>query len=151
MPPPRSCWPAQPLMRLREVGYPPHQDGLAFWNDWRDSCSYFALIPSVTERSALFVRNCRSHRRCQLLMPFFNQNWARACRDRWARTGTVAGSVRWLWTLDSSAKIRKKVGRRGLRPLPLRCLSQFLPERKDRLLRGRMFCVPFTDGVAWYL
>ena len=24
-------------------------------------------------------------------------------------------------------------------------------ERKDQLLRGRMFCVPFTDGVAWYL
>ena len=24
-------------------------------------------------------------------------------------------------------------------------------ERKDRLLRERMCCVPFTDGVAWYL
>ena len=31
--------------------------------------------------------------------------------------------------------------------MPLRCLIQFFPdERKDQLLRGRMFCVPFTDG-----
>ena len=70
MPPPLPCWPAQSLMRLREVGYPPHQAGHAFWKDWRDSCLYSALIPSVTKRSALFVRNCRSHRRRQLMMPF---------------------------------------------------------------------------------
>ena len=44
-----------------------------------------------------------------------------------------------LWTWHSSAKTRKKGGRRGLRPWPLQCLSQFLSERKDRLLRGRMF------------
>ena len=42
----------------------------------------------------------------------------------------------------------RKKGRRGLRLWPLRCLSQFLPKRKDRLLRGRMFCVPFNEGVA---
>ena len=47
-----------------------HQAGLAFWKDWRDSCLYSALIPSVPERSALFVRNCRSHRWRQLMMPF---------------------------------------------------------------------------------
>ena len=41
----------------------------------------------------------------------------------------------------SSAKAKKKGGRRGLRPWPLRCLSQFLFERKDRLLRGRMCCI----------
>ena len=40
----------------------------------------------------------------------------------------------WMW--HSSAKARKKKGRRGLRPWPLRCLSQFLAEIKDRLLRG---------------
>ena len=47
-----------------------HQAGLALWKDWRDSCLYSALIPPVTERSAFFVRNCRSHRRRQLMMPF---------------------------------------------------------------------------------
>ena len=43
-------------------------------------------------------------------------------------------------------------GSTGAHPLPLRCQSQFFPdERKDQLFKGRMFCVPFTDGVAWYL
>ena len=47
---------------------------------------------------------------------------------------------------------QKQKGSTGARPLPLRCLSQFfLDERKDQLLIGRMFCLPFTDGVAWYL
>ena len=45
----------------------------------------------------------------------------------------------WLWGWFSFAKTRKKGGRRGLRPWPLRCLSKFLSERKERLLRGRMF------------
>ena len=52
-----------------------------------------------------------------------------------------------LWTWHSFAKIRKK-GRRWLCPWPLRCLSQFLSERKERLLR---LGVPFTDGVDMYL
>ena len=70
MPPPHPCWPAQSLMGLREVGYLPHQAGLAFWKDWRNFCLYSALIPSVIERSALFIRNCCSHRRRQLMMSF---------------------------------------------------------------------------------
>ena len=38
--------------------------------------------------------------------------------------------------LQASAKrTKEKKGRRGLRPWPLRCLSQFLSERKERLLR----------------
>ena len=32
-----------------------------------------------------------------------------------------------------------KGDRRGLRPWPLRCLSQCISERKERLLRGQMF------------
>ena len=46
-----------------------------------------------------------------------------------------------MW--HSSAKTRKKKGRRGLRLWPLQCLSLFLAERKDRLLRGRMFLCTF--------
>ena len=42
-----------------------------------------------------------------------------------------------MW--DSSAKTRNKKSRRGLRLWPLRYLSRFLHERKDRLLRGRLF------------
>ena len=45
---------------------------------------------------------------------FFNRNWAGACWNRWVGTGTVAGLVRWLWTLDSSTKTRNKEDRRGV-------------------------------------
>ena len=59
--------------------------------------------------------------------------------------GRSAGSGRWT----PLQKQEKKKGSTGARPLTLRCLSQFLPdERKDQLLRGRIFRVPFTDGVA---
>ena len=37
----------------------------------------------------------------------------------------------WLWTLDSSAKNKKQKGSAGACPLPLRCLSQFLPEKEN--------------------
>ena len=40
-------------------------------------------------------------------------------------------------------KDKKEEGSAGLRPWLLRCLSQFLDERKDRLLRGRMFLRTF--------
>ena len=102
------------------------------------------------------------------MMPFFN-------RTRLERVEVVGPEPGLLWTglkaldrragdrtaaelvcslcawLFSAKRTRKKKGRQGLRPWPLRCLSQFLSERKDRLLRGRMCCVPFTNGVAWYL
>ena len=35
-----------------------------------------------------------------------------------------------------ATKTRKNGGRGGLSPWPFRCLSQFLPERKERLLRA---------------
>ena len=56
---------------------------------------------------------------------FLNQNWAGACKDRWAGTGTVTGPVRWLWALDSSAKSKKQRGSARACTLPLRCLSKF--------------------------
>ena len=44
-------------------------------------------------------------------------------------------------------KNKKERGSAGARPLPLRCLSQFLPdERKDRLLRGRSFAYLSPKG-----
>ena len=79
MPPPRPCWPAQSLMSLREVGYPPHQAGLVFWKDWRGSCLYSALIPSVTERLALFVKELSFPQTAPTDDAFFNMNWVGAC------------------------------------------------------------------------
>ena len=43
-------------MCLREVGYLRCLIGLASLGDWRASCLCFELIPSVTEKSALFVK-----------------------------------------------------------------------------------------------
>ena len=63
--------------------------------------------------------------------------------DRRAGDRTAAGLVCRLWMWPSSVKTRKKKGRRGIRLWPLRCLSQFLSEIKDRLLRGRMFLRTF--------
>ena len=63
--------------------------------------------------------------------------------DRQAEDRIAARLVRRLFMWHSSTKARKNVGRRGLRPWPLQRLSQFLAERKDRLLRGRMFLRTF--------
>ena len=77
---------------------------------------------------------------------------------------TATAPICRLWMWHSSAKrTRKEGGRRGLRPWPLRCLSQILPEREDELLSefgiseyvyeflSIRIDVPFTDGVALYL
>ena len=61
--------------------------------------------------------------------------------DRRAGDRTAARLVcrLWIWHSSAKKKKKKKVGRRELRLWPLRCLSQFLAERKDGLLRERMF------------
>ena len=43
----------------------------------------------------------------------------------------------------------KRIG--GGSPITSPMPKSITDERKDQLLRGRMYCVPFTDGVAWYL
>ena len=61
--------------------------------------------------------------------------------------GQSADSVRWT-------PLQKQETKRidGDRPLPLRCLSQLFPvEEKINCLGNDLLCVPFTDGVAWYL
>ena len=54
--PPRPCWLAQSLTCLREVGYPRRLVGLPSSEDWRYSYLCSEFIPSVAERSALFVK-----------------------------------------------------------------------------------------------
>ena len=59
-------------------------------------------------------------------------NWEYNPSDR---DDTLGVPTVWrLQTWYSSEKMRMMGGRRGLRPWPLRCLSQILPERKDGLL-----------------
>ena len=92
------------------------------------------------------------------MMPFFNRTELERIRVVGPEIGLLLG-----WSAGSGCGIaglqfldvallckdkRKRKGRRGLRPWPLQCLSQYLSEGKDGLLRGRMCCVPFIDGVA---
>ena len=94
------------------------------------------------------------------MMPFFN--WIGL-----ERIGVVGPEIALLlgWSAGSEygtaglqslnvtllCKDKKDKGSAGLRLRLLRYLNQFLSERKDKLLRGKMCCVPFTDGVARYL
>ena len=89
---------------------------------------------------------------------FFNWNWAGARLGSLGRTWADAGLICRLCVVgpgvgllllligklrmrhSSAKRTRKKKSQRGLRLWPLRCLSQFLSERRDRLLRGRMCC-----------
>ena len=110
MPPPRPCWPALSLMRLREADYPPHQASLASWKDWSVSYLYSELIPSVTEGSALFVKELSFPQTMPTDDAFFNRNWAGGCWDRWAGTGTAVGPIRWLWMRCFPTKTNNKRG-----------------------------------------
>ena len=85
-----------PPSRLQEVGYLRCLDGLASLGDWRGSYLYPELIPSITERSALFVKELSFPQTASTDDAFFNRNWAGACRNHWARTGTVVGPIRLL-------------------------------------------------------
>ena len=72
----------------------------------------------------------------------------------WSVLGSLSRNLGCCWAglqalaSLSSTKTRKKKGWRGLRPWPLRCLSQFFPTRKDRLLKVRMFFV-YLSPRGW--
>ena len=55
-----------------------------------------------------------------------------------------AGPVCRLWALNSFVKTRNKKGSTGVRPLPLRCLSQFFPvEENINCLGNEVLCICF--------
>ena len=147
--------------------------------DWCYSCLCSLLIPSVTDKSVIFIKKQSFPHTAPTDDAFFSTGtelervgvagpnpgywfgWGCRLLDRrgWGMTAAAMLSCR-LWVWHFSAKTRKNGGRRGLCPWPLRCLSQLLSKRKERMLRGanmsRMemclkICVPFTDGVALYL
>ena len=72
------------------------------------------------------------------------------------RPGVVGPGVELILLLISRLRVwhspargtRRKKGRRGLRPWPLRCLNQILSERKERMLRVLSIGVPFSAGLA---
>ena len=95
MPPPRLCWLALFLMR-QEVGYHHRLAGPASSADW--SCSYLCseLIPSVTERSALFVKEPSFLQTAPTDDAFFN-------RTGLERIGVVGSEIGLLlgWSIGS--------------------------------------------------
>ena len=81
------------------------------------------------------------------MMPFFQPDWLEL-------VGVIRLDLDCYWAglqalaLLSSAKTRKKKGRQGLRPWPLRCLSQFLSEKKKiDCLEGE--CVAYLSPIGW--
>ena len=149
----RSYWLAL-LLLSQEVCCPHRLVDPTSLADWRCSCLCSKLIPSVTEKSVIFIKELSFPQTGPTNDAFFNRNWAGACGRCWAGPGLLAGclqapgssGLKWdccsagLQALDMVllCKSNKEGGRRGLRPWPLRCPCQFLYERKDRLLRGRM-------------
>ena len=94
------------------------------------------------------------------MMPFFQPDragafWRVVGPEIGLLLGWIANSgcdAAGLQSLDVALLYNDKKGRkgrRGLRPWPLRCLSQFLSKRKDRLLRGRMCCVCLRTFHRW--
>ena len=72
MPPPHPCWPT-PFLTHREVDCLRRLAGPASLVDWR--CSYLCseLIPSVTERSTLFVKELSFPQTAPIDDAFFNR------------------------------------------------------------------------------
>ena len=111
MPLPHPCWLSSFLTR-QEVCYLRRLAGPASLEDWRCSCLCSELIPSVTERSALFVKELSFPQTAPTDDAFFN------------RTGlervTIAGpelelSLGWSadsgrWTPLQKQERRRRVG-----------------------------------------
>ena len=136
MPLPHPCWLVL-FLTWREVGSLCHPVGPASLDDWRYSCLCSELIPSVIEKSTLFVKELSFPQTTPTDDAFFNRIGLERIGSRWAGLGQLLG-----WFIGSVTALpyrkgqKRKKGQQGLLPWPLRCLSQFLPERKDRLLRG---------------
>ena len=136
MPLPHQCWLVL-FLTWQEVGSLHHSTGPTSSDDWCYSCLCSELIPYVTGKSTLFVKKLPFPQTVLTYDAFFNRTRLERIGSRWAGLGQLLG---WFVGFVGSLPYRKgqerKKGRQGLRPWPLRCLSQFLLERKDRLLRG---------------
>ena len=68
----------------------------------------------------------------------------------WSLLESLSRSVNSGYRVPLQIEETKRIG--GDHPLPLRCLSQFFPvEEKINYLGNEVLCIPFTDGMAWYL
>ena len=78
----RSYWLA--LLLLSQEVYCPHRPvDPASFSDWRYSCLCSGLIPSVTEKSVIFIKELSFPQTAPTDDAFFNWNWAGACGGCW--------------------------------------------------------------------
>ena len=96
MPPPRSCWLAL-LPMCQEACYLHRLSGPASLADWRCSCLCSELIPSVTKKSVIFIKEPSFPHTMPTDDAFFNRDWAGACRGRWAGPRLLAGWAAGSW------------------------------------------------------
>ena len=129
----RSYWLAL-LLLSQEVCYPRRLVDPASLADWNCSCLYFELIPSVTEKSVIFIKELSFPHTAPTDDAFFNQNLAGACWGHWAGPGSLAGWSVGSWIVGAEVGLlqcwsagsgrgtpmqkqeRRKNGRQGLRP-----------------------------------
>ena len=143
----RSYWIAL-LLLSQEACCPRRLVDPASLADWR--CSYLCseLIPSLTEKSVILIKELSFPQTAPTDDAFFQPElgWSMfgLLGRSWADIGLVCRScvvgpgvglllllIGGLWMWHSPARrTKRKKGRRGLRPWQLRCLSQILSERK---------------------
>ena len=117
-------------MRLQEVGYLRCLAGLASLGDWRGFCLCSEFIPSVTERSALFVKELLFPQTAPTNDAFSTRTGLERVRiagpELELSLGRSVGSGCW-----TPLQKQEKRGSAGARSLPLRCLSQFFPVEEN--------------------
>ena len=115
MPPPHPCWLALFLMR-QEVGYLRRLAGPTSLGDWRYSYLCSELIPSVTVRSALFVKELSFPQTTPTNNAFFNRTGLECVGVVMPKLGLLLG-----WSVGSSVallcKNKKEEGLTGSSPV----------------------------------
>ena len=84
--------------------------------DWHCFCLCSGLIPTVTEKSVIFVKELSFPQTAPTNDAFFQQDWAGACGGHWAGPELLLGwfagtSVALLW------KNKKEEGSAGASPM----------------------------------
>ena len=84
--------------------------------DWRYSFLCSLLIPSVTEKSIIFVKELSFPQTAPIDDAFFQPDWAGTCRGRWAGPGLLLG-----WSTGTGVallcKNKKEEGSAGASPM----------------------------------
>ena len=96
----RSYWLAL-LLLSQEVCCPRRLVDPTSLADWRCSCLYSELIPSVTEKSVIFIKELSFPQTAPTNDVFFNRNWAGACWGCWAGPGSLAGWSTGSWIVGA--------------------------------------------------